>query len=131
MINQNELRIGNWVKEEDGRFIHIHDGFGIDHFRQFYPIELSPEILEQCGLTITSSYHPEGPLFDIVNNNWPTRSCEKISICPLYHFVDLITIGSNFVRFHEIKYLHQLQNLIHSLTGEELPINLIHTQEKN
>ena len=65
----------------------------------FEPIPLSPEILEKAGFEKCSC------------GGW------KQGELHLYK-------GFNYERKRIIKYLHQLQNLYFSLTGEELTINL-------
>lgn len=137
MINANELRVGNIVKDRGGKTIRI-DWFENDkacmrqilhgtevhpmteYFEYLQPIELSPEVLEKCGF---------------VNENI------KMSGCNIWHFGDWRIAKSftreegNFHLFHkrvspptwslaEIKHLHQLQNLYYALTQTELKIEL-------
>ncbi len=98
-MEAKELRIGNWVTE-NGRLIHIHDGFGIDHAYNFEPIPLTEDWLLKFGFEL---------------KNW------GIKVWYLKGF----EIDQNFylkgidwgVRF---KYVHQLQNLYFALTNEEL-----------
>lgn len=117
MIQANELRIGNWyylenpmasakVPEQLTVWTQALDfqGYGV-------PIHLTPEILEKAGF-------------------------KREAALQLYHCCEVeigyLENGGNsydfFFSFRDqtqfIKYVHQLQNLYHALTGEELIINL-------
>lgn len=126
MIKPNELRVGNWIKT-NGVFNMLDAGL-LSHLLKIYtenpdalaiePILISPAILEAAGFTQTSNYHPEGPTHTIKH-----RDGIKFEVCYLNAMVDVIqNIGR--VRIQRIKYAHQLQNLYHALTGEELNISL-------
>jgi len=125
-MNISELRIGNYVQV-------IHKGIGKvvaifkDHIQfentlgisqaedtNIEPIPLTPDILDKCGFERGEAPWG-GYLFSISYE-------EKIRIVrdemmgwtwPLYGTTPVI-----------VRYLHQLQNLIHALTGKELEINL-------
>jgi len=109
-MKANELRIGNWVKESDGRFIHIHDGLGIDHHKQFSPIEITPEILEKAGFKVERHTYDE---------YW---SCGWFNIRKMGNGFEFL--GSEWTHGETFYFLHQLQNLYFALTGEELKIEL-------
>ena len=125
MINANELRIGNVVYTAfNPKGMKVPTVLDADYFRkvldyggnEFYSIPLSPEILEAAGFEQTSNFHPEGPIHTIKHKNGIT-----FEVCYLYHMVDVVeNIGR--IRIQNIKYLHQLQNLIWCLCGEELEI---------
>ncbi|RZL07475.1 MAG: hypothetical protein EOO89_23010, partial [Pedobacter sp.] len=51
MIPKNELRIGNWVINEEGNFFKIATGASIDAADLFTPIDLNEGILKQCGFS--------------------------------------------------------------------------------
>lgn len=120
-MKPNELRIGNWIKEKDGRLIHIHDGFGIDHYEQFEPIPITPEILKQAG-------------FDFIPDwDYPDRSKDDAFVKIPYiisetnnnvYGLSWYIAGIFASTPTELIYLHQLQNLYFALTNEELQINL-------
>lgn len=81
--------------------------------REVEPIPLTAEWLERCGFKKGSSYigigyHWDGPNeISIVEQN-----VDKEDTYRLY--------GSEWTIGNDFKYLHQLQNLYFSLTGEEL-----------
>jgi hypothetical protein len=116
-MNANEFRIGNWYSQ----FGNLHQvtwdtikALGDAPETQLWckPIPLSPEILEKFGFgkDISSQYGgylikvKEGESIRIVNDesigwHWPMNGYNR----PITN------------------YIHQLQNLIFALTGEELP----------
>lgn len=130
MIPINELRIGNYVNgDKDGISVvtsieRYKDRIGITPLTFNYysftnqsisPIPLTREILEKCGWIsnkiccyldlnedIYLSFHKDGNFFLVIKNNDEDSDCEEL-----------------FTKLN-IKYLHQLQNLIYSLVGEEL-----------
>ena len=106
-MKANELRIGNWVLNKNGRHIQVNrDMLGVGPLLD--PIPLTPEILEKCNATKNHRYntymfeqfcvHEENGEFHLMNNEYSNASC--------YHICN-------------VKYLHQLQNQIFSLTGED------------
>jgi hypothetical protein len=118
----NELRIGNLINYEQtthviteiSKTMIIHcwvknkkDEY-VSDFSEISPIPLTPEILEKCG-------------FEKANDNFGGY------LSPLYK-VGRIRINDNewynSCFYTTVKYLHQLQNLIHALTGTELEIKL-------
>ena len=131
MIRASELRIGNKVQYTvNGDQKHIGEITGINktedglkavidyHYPLSFgePIELTPEILEKCGFVYDN------------NDDWYVFESEKgISISHIiggltHYFGILEQLWADVLQ--EIKYLHQLQNLVHALTGEELTVNL-------
>lgn len=126
MIQSNELRVGNKIrytahiltvaeihKNSEVKTIEAINGF-LDCYEG---IPLTPELLEKCGFVSTRDggtpawWHGRNPVthdFLIVVKYSPSRS--------LYYYQN--------VHF-KLKYLHELQNLFHALTGEELTINLL------
>jgi hypothetical protein len=134
MIQANELRIGNYVFHQ-GKPLQITNvldwcvnmEFGevsgdrnneID-INEIDPIPLTEEILLKCGFIIkisdSFSYHFKA-------NVIPTDILYLIKVC---FYSDgkfmTVTVGNYDTK---IQYLHELQNLIHTLTGEELNIKL-------
>ena len=94
-----------------------NDSVNLTMGQSIKPIELTEEILLKCGFKKTpannSYYLPITKLkaevhFEIFRGEL---------VCVLY-----CSTGS-FIP-NNIKYVHELQNLIHSLTGEELILNL-------
>lgn len=114
MIDVRELRFGNYYFYITGEIIKVdkkHFNY-IDKFCKFAnPIELTPEILEKwCGFEMqstTSNYaiNINGYAMGISNNGYVD-----------FDYLELEKISN-------VKYLHQLQNLIYALTGKELKVN--------
>jgi hypothetical protein len=139
MIKANELRIGNWIMDRGGKMWQIdhweepdvvatkqpiigdHPVFGTmyghpltEYITHLQPIPLTPEILEKAGFTKMGG----------------SFSFREFTITANY---DLIIDGSSYdytgVYWGKIEYLHRLQNIIHSLTGDELTIDAtLHSQ---
>lgn len=114
MIKANELRIGNYVYDNDSRIIKVsstgnkvitadeNDATILHKLDNIIGIPLTPEILEQCGFK-----HLCLDQYD--NKNYSFR------------------IGGLFIRKYDkcilstsIYFLHQFQNLYFALTNEEL-----------
>lgn len=111
MIQANELRLGNYLlfygepAPIKAGAINAFDRHLIDVIRHIQPIPLTPEILEKCGFKKMEYGY-------VLNDNYWYLSFK-------YQF--------NIAEFRitkPIEYVHQLQNVIYSLTGEELTINL-------
>lgn len=110
---QNELRIGNWVIDTKLNLIMQITAsalFNMVHYRlEFNPIPLTPEILEELGFIkrkkteyyIVSDKDAGTILIVNVIANEYSLSCFPVAF----------------------KYVHQLQNIIHSLTNTELQWN--------
>ena len=129
MINEKELRIGNWVispfkkyKYVQVSMICISGIIGVKPFkisvsfhRKLAPIPLNPEILEKCGFEKCKNG------IELICFN----ECNNIIIASLFTGLPLTLEidGTRFPLYH-IKYLHQLQNLYFALTGKELTVNL-------
>ena len=106
MIKANELRIGNWVfniYNNPVKVTVIDDT--VDWCK---PIPLTPEILEKCG-------------FDNDDNDFLKTIDDRSSLhINLEKKRTLIESYDGIVKLKNINYLHQLQNLVFALTGEEL-----------
>jgi hypothetical protein len=117
-IKLNELRIGNYLSLDN----EIYKIKGINknkiyfyykksewncNIQSFDPILLDEEILLKCGFI-----------------KYNTQDINPTYANKLFNWNDgiLYLIGDGFV--NHIKYLHQLQNIYHALTNEELEINL-------
>jgi hypothetical protein len=126
MIKSNELRVGNFftdktkcnylveietvsrygttkirVTEGDSGYVYDSD---LTHLS---PTPLTPEILEKCGFvkSLTTAVH--GMITEDGKNRFTVFEDGRFK----FHTEDLSV---------KIKYLHQLQNLVFALTGEEL-----------
>lgn len=115
-IPASSLRIGNYVKVGDIFDIITQPSY--IYMADFYdPIPLTPEILEKAGFI-------KSPAANSTYKSVPELKAE-------IHFEDfrgglvcvLYCSTGSFIP-NNIKYLHQLQNLYHALSGEELTINL-------
>lgn len=125
MIAPQDLRIGNWVLDEDGkmssvksindRTVGLHTTFYAhsSSYKTISPLPLSPEILEKCG-------------FEKQAEN--TYSLEPDFGCYIAKdgvmFYALIDNESEGHLLTTIKYLHRLQNIVHALTNTELTITI-------
>jgi hypothetical protein len=132
MILPSELRLGNYLLYKSNGKISMlpcsYTHFDLMHkgdTASFYPVVLKPELLQKCGF--------------IENKNYPLlpNARELILVLPvigshkneLYGYVK--NNGECFVRAtvngavasNNFFYLHQLQNLFFTLTGQELQIN--------
>lgn len=132
MITANELRVGNWVEEAPSWSKHkqniqiesISDkGFNVswegewDSFSDLNPIPLTAEILEMAGFEKekhTGNFYYKKKLAIHQTQGVAT---EFIFNWPRVHGM----IGTPSTAFN---FVHELQNLVFSLTGEELEINL-------
>jgi hypothetical protein len=125
MIDIKDLRIGNFIKDKEGNQLCVygvaredsHNIIWYDEEGGFYlnddeaePIPLTPEILEGCGFERISNF-----FYD----KWVDNLKLRVSLTK-----DLMTFSYDDTDLPSYKYLHQLQNIYHSLTGQELQINL-------
>lgn len=143
MIKANELRISNFIVDDDGALskvigfkpyehsvrcdeeegcdilIDIHGADG--KIRRGYavesteanPIPLTHEWLKKCALIDKNVFFPGEPT--ITSKGSLLIQCINDTAATFY-----LPINNSI----EIKYLHQLQNLYHALTGEELQIKM-------
>lgn len=138
MIKLNELRFRNWV-EREGEFLRIcciqsdntirltkqFKSIGCFRTSTINPIPLTPEILEKAGFI-------KGQSKDI--HDWWI----KYTIPAKPNKLNSVTLevgneGKSFQFIHSgqvqcLQYLHDLQNLYHALTSEELNIELAHVR---
>lgn len=126
MINANELRLGNWVSNGEKYFTvdisSLYDiGAGITD-KIIEPIPLTEDLLGKCGFVkelLDADNPKEGYWYykDLSNDKYCDLSLcsgDKNGICE----VTLFPYNESF-RF---QYLHQIQNVWHALTGQELTI---------
>lgn len=134
MIKDTELRKGNaiYYNPNGNPFLHfvseLHWNFLMcnepgdkeQRFKLYYdnnhlqPIPLTPRILEQCGF-VKKEVKP-GLI----------RNCLQIKPYLLfgYYEEEVLLYDSELRWIADVQYLHQLQNLYHSLTGHELEIKI-------
>lgn len=114
-MEPNELRIGNYVFTEDhypytdvdfiGK-IGIGIGSEVYSFESVYPIPIIEEWLLKLNF-----------------KKWKNKKIWTIhNVLIYYHTKHGFCYGKANTRT-KIKYIHTLQNIIHSLTGKELTIN--------
>jgi hypothetical protein len=116
MIQPNELRIGNYVNSRKGytKVVGvlcdmIETETHSDILDNFDPIPITPDILERLGFECKHNYWTyKDSDYGIIFNNECVELCTMIAC--IIHSIPHI----------QIDYVHQLQNLYHSLTGIEL-----------
>lgn len=130
-VKARDLRIGNLVDmgiegivEVSGynlyqKTIHENGGSVADYYSQWKPIPITEELLLKAGFECEYL-----KIFGISTGQPYTESYRSLSI-DLKSLKIQYTQGGNgeacyWVYFNHIKYIHQLQNLIYSLTGSEL-----------
>ena len=135
MIKANEIRVGNWLNDprpltefnkkyvnnpDNGYF--IATARDIQFAEEFEPITLTEEILLKCGFKKTEEYYAA----DEENVDVYTIGCFDIAFIDNEYKLWISIDEDSYYNFAwtEIKYLHQLQNLYFSLTGQELEVNL-------
>ncbi len=144
MIQPQDLRIGNWVKIDDGRDDgalfkvhgasshnsgHVYDNedaiYGID---QIKPIPLTGEWLKDFGFwqfdyyTIQNTWNislERNRVLSIGNVATPNEMVFLYEVNK-EHIKEVVTIRN--YDYDSKMYVHQLQNLYYALTGEELTI---------
>lgn len=117
MIKASELRIGNWVNYNSHyrRIVSLN----LDTDVNADPIPLSEEILLKCGFSkCDSKFICKPQILTIQISNNETLDYEDGEFF-------IANSGSHRVVtfWKSPKYLHQLQNLFHSITGDELKFN--------
>lgn len=116
-MNSNEFRIGNLVYHDNKKeYYRISEGYDIDCGYNYEPIQLKEEILLKCeGIikhaTIENRYLLEDSnySFHIEDGDWG-NPCLDVFIDGMYIIC--------------VEFLHEFQNLIYTLTNQELEIEL-------
>ena len=123
-LSSNELRIGNLVKKSGSNksYIITLERFWkhyntADAFYYLEPIPLTEEILLKCGFVKEQNQNGRNR-FEL---GLYIVYLETEHSQPSFHFK---AMPDFFPELTEIHYLHQLQNLYYSLTGQELNIEL-------
>lgn len=123
MTQANELRIGNWVNETvlGNRQVHGIADICIDlqgdeglysiDPENIRPIPLTPEVLEACGFDWDNDTNEYA--------NYRIKANIRLHAADDYNVI-WITGDAFECDLCTIKHLHELQNLIFSLTGKEL-----------
>ena len=144
MVKAQDLRLGNYLEYQkykstfQGRITSISNGkFTFDHLNAFketsgfvFGINLTEEWLVKFGFYISSKNGRYGSIFKmpIYDYNYVLERDWRED--PSYHFGIEYTDspicsdeGKVYNFAFEIKYVHRLQNIYHSLTGIELTLN--------
>jgi hypothetical protein len=115
MIHPNHLRIGNkvfWDKEKELYYtINMHDFSSLNVFDKIEPILITKELLKNNGFVETYK--------EWTNHNYHNICFQMAGNGDLYY-----TAGEGVQLSKNIKYVHELQNLVFSLTGLELFFNV-------
>ena len=133
MINENELRLGNYILQKVNTKIlavkcsHLHfDLLQNGKAKDIFPVPLKPEILEKCGFSENKKYAllPDAREFILVlpvigsANNEIRAYIKNNKECFARVTVNNLPVSNNFFQ------LHQLQNVYFLLTNEELRVSL-------
>ena len=108
-MKATELRIGNWVIDQDGEQSQVMSILINGTHRWWNPIPLTVEWLERFGFDVYDLQNRKRAYQNNFNINLFKRGDIKISYKHRQLSIDL-------------KYVHQLQNLYFALTSEELQI---------
>jgi len=136
MIQATELRIGNYVENEGvyKQVCSLEDG---TIYKSDNPIQITPDILDTINefFVDNMNYNPD-------KNNYSTCVDEdtylhinsktgetRIGGCEHFAEVEFGTVSTTFF-IPDTKYLHQLQNLIYSLSGQELTFKTTTHEQK-
>jgi hypothetical protein len=133
MINENELRLGNYILQKlNTRILPVkctHQHFELlknGNAKEIFPVILKAEILEKCGFTENKKYAllPDAREFILVlpvigNANNEIRAYIKNNKeCFARVVLNNLPVSNNFYN------LHQLQNIYFALTNEDLNVRL-------
>jgi len=110
-MKANELRIGNWIGQKGG-----------SQFQVIVDVAEAPNFWKNNldishGIPLTEEWMVKFGFEDDLP--WKYKQF-RLDDQERLHIIDNSGYGSIISR--GVKYVHQLQNIIHSLTGEELPI---------
>lgn len=131
-METRQLRIGNWVENiKSGRKVEVLEVLTTRILIKAAPelrytktitspsssykgIELTPELLEQCGFVKREDEY----VF------WPELQNIEYRLVDFYGWIFSIGFFNWNNEITIIQYLHQLQNLFFALSGEELQVNI-------
>lgn len=129
MIKANEFRIGNWAYSKTyATNIQFKSFFGLCNAETnpelYNPIPLTAEILEKCGFVkLEHSWFAKEYGTDC-REAAKVMSIQINSITGRCGIGDTDFGGCNAMTGKVIKYVHQLQNLIYAITGEDFEVKL-------
>jgi hypothetical protein len=110
MVFKHELRIGNWILNNEDLLKKIASGVEIDEAEIFSPIPLNDEVLKRCGFFYQDYFKvwqkteelPKNTILLEMDNDYNIRD-----------------FGGRYIGVR-LKSLHQLQNFFFALKGIEL-----------
>ena len=124
-MKASELRIGNWVLNGFGEPIKVSsinsqsvNGY---IFETLKPIPLTEEILLKCGF---EKLVVESEELDDITYHYTLDSYSKLVLCDDFSFSFHSGLDSTIHKNDIIHSVHRLQNIIFSITNEELNIEL-------
>ena len=141
-MKANELRIGNKLSDIHGRILTVNElrnncvgchyegqqnttiaGIRYSSFPydDLHSIAITPELLGMCGFVISGDAEWVIPL---PNGNGCDLFLEHILADNTIPYDVVLRAEKHFIYLHSITYLHQLQNLYHALTGNELEVKM-------
>lgn len=131
MIEQNELRIGNYVEYPSIGIKKIESGHDIDMIvsNNAMPVEITEDILLQCGFKHFDNKESHfTPLYSKYEDMFELTFTEKydhvfLSIYNMRTTTEQM-VPDGGIRPLPVKYLHQLQNLYYIISGKELEVQL-------
>lgn len=137
MIQANEFRLGNWVMVPGADVYCKISAIFKTHFRatceagidrgpslqtNYNPIPLTPEVFKSCAFIRVAPLGYYLPIrngkaqIEVAHNNDTSENQYYCYIRELLPDNDLALLRK------DLKFLHELQNLYHALTGQELEI---------
>lgn len=133
-MKANELRIGNWIAQAHAKIqvTKILENFVVctDHnghisdckYENIDPIPLEPELLERCGFVKEPPRHYTIDLGKGINGMLAVCIC--FTDCGEILFQQVV--GGGFYQGVDVPVtsLHQIQNLYHAITGNELEVKM-------
>ena len=124
-MKANELRIGNIVTHEGRYHYTINDGCDIDASSIFSPIPLTEEWLLKFGFGKKSINRQMA----FCKKNPNSVAEYRFYLNSISNIIEYVSVNYNVDSYcneyaiaWDFKYVHQLQNIYFSLTGEELTI---------
>ncbi len=127
-IKPSDLRLGNWVMY-DNRYFQIsmiadvfpelnttEFGIGVVDYNNISAIPLSEEVLLRSGFHKCEKHEN---FYQIILNDWTKI---YVAFHEKQYAVELSISKHSFCP--KVNYLHQLQNLYYTLTGEEMEVSL-------
>lgn len=144
-MKANELRVNNWIERKfwnprPNNPSFMWDKCTVDaiyagrvncrldkstviklQYEDIRPIPLTPELLDRCGFVISGDAEWVMPL---PNGNGCDLFLEHVLADNTIPYDVVLRTAKHFIYLHSITYLHQLQNLFFSLTGNELEVKM-------